>query len=191
MKPFVAAIFTIALLNIPNIHADPPSTPKPDDKSVPGTWQGTLKAGPVELRLAFKISKKPDGSLTATMDSIDQGAKDIPVDEVTWKDPELRMELKKIKGVFEGKATKDFSQIEGTWKQSGQSFPLTIKRVEKATELKRPQEPKKPFPYLEEEVAYDNPRGGDQAGGHLDFSERRRPVSRGLAHCRVRAEYPR
>ncbi|HEV2945968.1 MAG TPA: alpha/beta fold hydrolase [Gemmataceae bacterium] len=168
MKPFVAVLIAAAFLNLPQLFADDPAKPKADSKSVEGTWQGSLKAGVVELRLAFKITKKKDGSLTATMDSIDQGAKDIPVDVVTWKEPDLRMELK-VPGnpVFEGKANKDRTEIEGKWKQSGQTFPLTIKRVEKMTELKRPQEPKKPYPYLEEEVTYDNPRAGVKLAGTL------------------------
>jgi pimeloyl-ACP methyl ester carboxylesterase len=167
MKPFVAALLAVTLLSTPCLFADEPAKPKSDAKSVEGTWQGSLKVGIMELRLAFKISKKPNGSLTATMDSIDQGAKDIPVDDVAWHDPDLKIELKKIGGVFEGKAKKDLSQIEGTWKQSGQSFPLTIKRVEKTTELKRPQEPKKPYPYGEEEVTYDNPRAKLKLAGTL------------------------
>ncbi len=168
MKPFVVLLTAATFLNLPYLFADDPAKPKADVKSVEGTWQGSLKAGAVELRLAFKITKKKDGSLTATMDSIDQGAKDIPVDVVTWKEPDLRMDLK-VPGnpVFEGKANKDLAQIEGKWKQSGQTFPLTIKRGEKMTELKRPQEPKKPYPYLEEEVAYDNPRAGVKLAGTL------------------------
>jgi pimeloyl-ACP methyl ester carboxylesterase len=167
MKLFLGSLFFLGLLNFAQIRADPPAQSKSDNKSVEGTWQGTLKVGAVDLRLAFKIKKKADGSLTATMDSIDQGAKDIPIDDVTWKDPDMKMELKKIGGVFEGKANKDYSQFEGTWKQSGGTWPLTIKRVEKEAELKRPQEPKKPYPYVEEEVTYDNPRAGVKLAGTL------------------------
>jgi len=166
MKPLIAAILVLGL-NLTYLNADPSPQPKPESKSVVGTWQGTLKVGAVELRLAFKIKKKADDSLTATLDSIDQGAKDIPVDTVTWKDPDLKMELKKIGGAFEGKANKDYSQIEGKWTQSGGTWPLTIKRVEKATELNRPQEPKKPYPYTVEEVAYENPRAGVKLAGTL------------------------
>src|SRR5713226_7600427 len=86
----------LSLLQPAFLRADQEPAKKPAGKGIEGTWQGTLKAGVLDLRLAFKISKKPDGSFTATMDSIDQGAKDIPVDEVTWKDPTLRLELKKI-----------------------------------------------------------------------------------------------
>jgi pimeloyl-ACP methyl ester carboxylesterase len=165
----VSTALSIILSLVPPafLRADQEPAKKPAGKGIEGTWQGTLKAGVVDLRLAFKISKKPDGSFTATMDSIDQGAKDIPVDEVTWKDATLRLELKKIKGVFEGKANKDFSEVEGKWQQSGQTFPLTMKRVDKPTEVKRPQEPKKPYPYVEEEVSYDNSRAGVKLAGTL------------------------
>jgi len=169
MQPLIAALLAVSLLSTPCLFADEPSTPKSNTKSVEGIWQGSLKVGVMELRLAFKISKKADGSLTATMDSLDQGAKDIPVDDVTWHDPDLKLELKKIPGtgIFEGKASKDYSEFEGNWKQGGKSFPLTIKRVPKATELKRPQEPKKPYPYVEELITYDNPRAGVKLAGTL------------------------
>jgi pimeloyl-ACP methyl ester carboxylesterase len=160
----------LSLLHPAFLRADQEPAKKPATKGIEGTWQGTLKPSVVDLRrlrLAFNISKKPDGSFTATIDSIDQGAKDIPVDEVTWKDPTLRLELKKINGVFEGKANKDYSEIEGKWQQSGQSFPLTMKRVDKPTEVKRPQEPKMPYPYVEEEVSYDNSRAGVKLAGTL------------------------
>jgi pimeloyl-ACP methyl ester carboxylesterase len=167
MKPFVTAVLVLGLLNLADLYADEASQQEQEVKSVVGTWEGTLNVGAVKLRLAFKIKKKADGSITATMDSIDQGAKDIPVDAVTWKDPDLKIELKKIGGVFEGKANKDYSQFEGKWMQSGGTWPLTIKRVEKATELIRPQEPKKPYPYMDEEVTYDNPRAGVKLAGSL------------------------
>jgi len=43
-----------------------------------GIWQGTLAAGPAKLRLALHISRSPDGRLSGSMDSIDQGAKGLP-----------------------------------------------------------------------------------------------------------------
>ena len=136
---------------------------------IEGIWEGKLKVPGTELRIVFKISKKPDGTLTATLDSPDQGVADIPVEEVTFKDYTLRLEVKSVGGIFEGKVNKDFMIIEGQWKQSGQSLPLTVKKVEKVAEILRPQEPKKPYPYKEEEVKYENKDAGIILAGTLTF----------------------
>jgi len=124
--------------------------------SIEGIWEGKLKVPGTELRIVFKISKNPEGTLTATLDSPDQGATDIPVEEVTFTDNTLRLEIKSAGGVFEGKVSEDFLVIEGEWRQSGQTLPLTVKRVDKAVEILRPQVPKKPYPYIEEEIVYEN-----------------------------------
>jgi len=124
--------------------------------SIEGIWEGQLKVPGTELRIVFNISKNQDGALTATLDSPDQGVTDIPIEEVIFKDNTLHLEVKSAGGIFEGKVNQDFSVIEGEWKQSGQALPLTVKRVDKAVEILRPQEPKKPYPYIEEEVVYEN-----------------------------------
>jgi len=135
--------------------------------SIEGIWQGSLKVPGMELRIVFKISKNPDGTLTATLDSPDQGATDIPVEEVIFIDNSLRLEVKSAGGVFEGKVSEDFLVIEGEWKQSGQTLPLTLKRVDKAVEILRPQVPKKPYPYIEEELVYENKEAGITLVGTL------------------------
>ncbi len=134
---------------------------------IEGIWQGELKVPGTVLRIVFKISKNPDGTLTATLDSPDQGATDIPVEEVIFKDNTLRLEVKSAGGVFEGKVSEDFLVIEGEWKQSGGVFPLTVKRVDKAVEILRPQVPKKPYPYIEEELVYENKDAGISLAGTL------------------------
>ena len=135
--------------------------------SIEGIWEGKLKVPGTELRIVFKISKNPDGTLTATLDSPDQGATDIPVEEVIFIDNTLRLEVKSAGGVFEGKVSEDFLVIEGEWKQSGQTLPLTVKRVDKAVEILRPQVPKKPYPYIEEELVYENKEAGITLAGTL------------------------
>ncbi len=135
--------------------------------SIEGIWEGKLKVPGGELRIVFKISKNPDGTLTATLDSPDQGAIDFPVEEVIFKDDTLRLEVKSMGAVFEGKVSEDFLVIEGDLKQSGQTLPLTVKRVDKAIEILRPQVPKKPYPYIEEELVYDNKEAGITLAGIL------------------------
>jgi len=134
---------------------------------IEGIWEGKLEVLGTELRIVFSISKNPDGALTATMDSPDQGVTGIPVEEAIFKDNTLRLEVKSAGGVFEGKVSEDFLVIEGEWRQSGQAFPLTVKRVDKAVEVLRPQEPKRPYPYIEKKVAYTNLKAGVKLGGTL------------------------
>src|SRR5688572_33461350 len=77
-------------------------------KSLEGLWAGTLKTGVVDLRLVFKITKK-DGAFAGAMDSIDQGAKAIPIETIEIKDDVVTLKLKTIGGVFEGKLKEDGS----------------------------------------------------------------------------------
>jgi len=135
--------------------------------SIEGIWEGKLKVPGTEIRIVFKISENPDGVLTATLDSPDQGATDIPIEEVIFKDNTLRLEVKSVGAVFEGKISEDFLVIEGELKQSGQAFPLIVNRVDKAVEILRPQVPKKPYPYIEKKVAYTNLKSGVKLVGIL------------------------
>lgn len=148
--------------------------PAAADKGLEGIWQGTLEAGGAKVRLVFHISKK-DGKRLATLDSPDQGVKGIPLDEVEDKDGRVRLGLKKGGFAFEGKLKPDGSALEGDWKQAGKSFPLTLRRVEKAPEVARPQHPKKPYPYQEEEVAFENKKAGVKFAAALTLPRGRGP----------------
>ncbi|HVP35996.1 MAG TPA: alpha/beta fold hydrolase [Terriglobales bacterium] len=136
------------------------------DQNAEGNWLGTLSFSGTELRVVFKIVKSPEGKLTATMDSPDQGAKDIPVDEVVFQNGHLSLSLKAIAGGFEGDMKDDLT-IEGQWSQGGMSLPLTLKRTDKVPEAARPQEPKQPYPYDEKEVVYENKKAGIELAGTL------------------------
>jgi pimeloyl-ACP methyl ester carboxylesterase len=58
--------------------------------------------------------------------------------------------------------------MTGTWKQGNGSLPLTFRRVDKVVlAAPRPQEPKKPYPYAEEEVTYENKAGASKLAGTL------------------------
>jgi pimeloyl-ACP methyl ester carboxylesterase len=137
------------------------------DKDVEGVWQGKLEISGMELRIVFKISRAEDGSLSATMDSPDQGAKDMPVDDVIVKQDSLIIDMKSIGGRYEGKIDNEIKQIDGTWRQSGYVLPLVLEHSEKKPEVKRPQEPKKPYPYEEEDVSYENTDTGIKLAGTL------------------------
>jgi pimeloyl-ACP methyl ester carboxylesterase len=143
-------------------------------KGVEGLWQGTLKVPGGELRVVFHIAKAADGKLTATLDSPDQGARGIAVEECTFRNGKLTLAVKTISGGYEGTLKND-STIEGAWKQAGMSLPLQLKRIEKLEEARRPQEPKKPYPYKEEEVSVENKAAGITLAGTLTEPETGNP----------------
>ncbi len=145
-----------------------------ENKGIEGVWMGTLKVSLAELRVVFKINREEDGSLVAKMDSPDQGAENIPVDKVTFENGNLHLESKVIQGSYDGKMTADDS-IDGTWQQGGLSFPLVIKRIDEAPKLHRPQEPKKPYPYIEEEISYENEKAGIKLAGTLTLPRSGQP----------------
>jgi hypothetical protein len=97
-------------------------------EQIAGDWEGTLNAGGVPLRQVLHISAAKDGTLTATMDSVDQGADGIPVSAVTLSDSKLKLTLDTIHGVYTGAVNKDATEIDGTWSQ-GTPLALNFKRA--------------------------------------------------------------
>ena len=97
-------------------------------QDIVGDWKGTLRAGGAELRLIVHITKADDGSLKATMDSIDQGAKGIPVSSISLKDSKLSFTSAAVHGSYDGTVNEDATEIKGTWSQ-GTPLPLDFTRA--------------------------------------------------------------
>jgi pimeloyl-ACP methyl ester carboxylesterase len=95
---------------------------------IEGNWEGNLDAGLVKLRVILHVTKK-DGTLSATLDSPDQGATGLAIDSISLNEDRVRFEMKSLNAGFEGKLAKDGSQINGDWDQGGQSLPLVFKRL--------------------------------------------------------------
>ena len=135
-------------------------------------WEGKLEIGAgLSLRIVVHVGKTADGKLMATMDSPDQGAKGLKVDTVTLDKTTLAFEMKTVLGKYEGKLNAEGTEATGTWTQAGNAFPLTLKKTDKVTELRRPQTPKGPFPYKVVEVSYPNKPGGVTLAGTLTEPE--------------------
>ena len=97
-------------------------------QDVTGTWNGLLVVPNGQLRIVFHISAADNG-FTATMDSPDQGAYDIPVTSVTYEGEEVRITMTEIDLVYTGKLTsKNKDLIDGTLVQMGQTFEMDLKR---------------------------------------------------------------
>jgi hypothetical protein len=135
--------------------------------SLEGAWLGTLKVSAVELRIVFHFSVKPDGSLSGTLDSPDQGAAGIALTRIAVEKERVTVEVSTIGGRYEGTLNPDGSEMSGKWMQGGAALDLVMKRVKEVPKVVRPQEPKKPYPYLDEEVTYQNTKAGFTLAGTL------------------------
>jgi len=147
--------------------AGPTDNPAGPADSLAGTWEGTLQIQGIELRLVFHIERAADGSYSATLDSPDQGASGIPVSKVTFSGSVVSLTSAAVSGVFEGKIAEDGATIDGEWRQRGTVLPLIVTRVDHVTAAARPQEPKPPYPYDEEQVRYPNVEAGIELAGTL------------------------
>lgn len=135
-------------------------------QDISGKWNGILKVQGIQLRLVFNISQTEKG-YRATMDSPDQRALGIPVTSAKFENSILKLEVSNAGIKYEGTLNKENVFI-GTFKQSGQSFPLTLtkNKIEKAI-VRRPQEPSKPYPYYSEEVKFENTKDNIVLAGTL------------------------
>lgn len=125
-------------------------------QSIEGDWHGALEVQGIKLRLVFHITKEGD-ALKATMDSPDQGANGIPVQEVKFEDNTLSVSMPNLGLTYSGTPNEDFTEITGDFQQATIKMPLNLSRQqEEAQVLNRPQEPQKPYPYYEEEVTFKN-----------------------------------
>lgn len=121
-----------------------------------GIWEGKLDVGAIKLRLVFRITIGEDGAASATIDSPDQGAFGLPVDDVSFEEGKVKLAMRALAATYEGTPDAEWSKLAGRFTQAGHALPLDLARVEAATERARPQTPKPPFPYEEHEVEYRN-----------------------------------
>jgi hypothetical protein len=91
-----------------------------------GTWEGTLE-GP-GLRLVLKMSNDAGGA-KAVLISLDQDGTEIPVSAIDQRDSKLKLLVKMVGGQYEAEINKEGSELNGTWTQGGNNFPLKLKKA--------------------------------------------------------------
>jgi len=121
-------------------------------QDISGSWKGVLKVQTNELPIVFNISEN-EGVFISTMDSPSQGAMGIATDNTAFIDNILTIDMSKFGINYVG--TFDGTSIVGTFTQGGTpiSLDLTPGKYEVAA---KQQEPKKPYPYLSEEIVFNN-----------------------------------
>ena len=149
-KLFVNISIVAIILNAPVVGED--------KRSVEGKWLGSLKAG-VELRIGIVVERNGD-DYRVYMISFDQVPSPIPAENATFNGTTLKFSIPALKASISGTVSADGQLIKGVFIQ-GLPLPLNLTRVDDFPQPNRPQTPKPPFPYMAEEVTYENHETGD------------------------------
>jgi len=98
-------------------------------------WAGTLDTGAAKLRLVLKLAPLPDDpeQWTGRLDSLDQHAANLPLDEIVRTAKRLDFEMDGIRASFESTAV-SADRITGIWRQSGGTWPLVFERMGEAAD---------------------------------------------------------
>ena len=100
-------------------------------QDIAGEWHGSIEVpNDAPLRLALHIARDGSVGIKATIDSIDEGGMDLPIDSIAAGDSTMKFEMKTIGGTYQGKIAADGSSIMGSWSQDGAVWPLTWYRGE-------------------------------------------------------------
>lgn len=129
-----------------------------------GSWSGKLKVGAMSLTIILHL-EQADGYVKVSLDSPDQGAKGISGSKEYLSDDSLAVKVESLGANYRARL-KD-GKLDGTFSQSGMSFPLVMTRG--VTEVKRPQMPQLPYPYETEEVTFKNEADGATLAGTLTW----------------------
>jgi pimeloyl-ACP methyl ester carboxylesterase len=177
MKKIFTLFKTLGLLFLMMISFQSFSQDKELIGKIKGSWSGKMKVGAAELTLVINITPDEKDNFVVTIDSPDQGVKGIATSKVTVTRDSLIVKSSTLNGTYLGAFDENFSTLTGQWKQSGMTFPLDLLHSFANYSVKRPQEPKPSYPYLEKEVIVKNVKANVELAGTLTMPEKGGPFT--------------
>ncbi len=110
-------------------------------QNIAGSWQGTLQAGPQNVRIVFKIAMEND-KLKATLYTVDQPSAPMAT-TITRDGSTVKITVPGVNGKYEGKLSADGNSIVGTFTQ-GAPLALDLARATPETAWAIPEPPPPP-----------------------------------------------
>lgn len=129
-------------------------------QTVIGSWQGAILVRGNQIHINFHIQNDSNG-YSATMDSPDQKAYGILCNQTRLEEDSLKISIALVNGGYAGKWN-GADQIDGVLLQGPIRLPLVLTRMKEVNVSKdpattdKPQTPHPPYPYLTEEIGYEN-----------------------------------
>lgn len=146
--------------SLPLTLAPGTAAPMPVVAGLDGAWDGVLDlGGGRQLHLTLHVRTGRNGT-AAWLDSVDQLSYGLTVNDLRREGDKIGFDLTALHAGFAGVLGGSGASLAGQWTQGGRSLPVTFTLRApgaEAPKLIRPQTPVKPYPYREEEVAFDDP----------------------------------
>jgi hypothetical protein len=117
------------------------------------SWYGELNVSSTTLPITLKIEKQIDTTIIL-MGSPAQTKQMFSVTKQRFTEDSILFTIKSLSVVFRGKYNEAKDTIFATFKQGFLLENLTLVKTQELYEIKRPQEPKPPYPYIEEELSF-------------------------------------
>ena len=125
-------------------------------QDISGDWNGEAKRGEKLITFVFKIEKE-NSKYSSTMSVPTFRVSGIKPSTTTFIDGKLLIDGSNVGMNYKGIFNMESQQFEGTYKEGGLEMILNLKKgAIKIEDLRRPQEPVKPYPYYEEDVVFKN-----------------------------------
>ena len=95
-----------------------------------GTWEGSVSVPGSELKIAVTLRQVSGAAWSGTIDIPAQGARDMPLGNVTVAGSDVSFALPVLPGspTFKGTLSADGGSITGTFAQAGQTAPFRLQR---------------------------------------------------------------
>lgn len=130
---------------------------------IDGKWWGRLEVPGQGLTIGFEILAN-DGK--GFLEVKEQGAKGIPIQVKKATADSLEISISAIGASYTGVRVAE-DKIDGTFSQNGMKLALSLQPGE--IPVNRPQTPQPPYPYLTEEVTFENAADGAVLSGTLTY----------------------
>ncbi len=142
-------------------------TPRPMDLPEPLIYQGALSGPFGKLDMTFVFGKTPGGHWVAHVDVPMQGLQGFPLINVRREEDRFTGDMAVVPGAsIDAQLVDDGKRLTGRFRQGQFDLAMDFARTEQYAPqtIRRPQEPKPPFPYTEEQVEIVTPAGHALAG---------------------------
>jgi uncharacterized protein len=136
----IVSTLPVVCVTAAQTHAPTPAHGAAQVHAIEGNYTGTLQAGEAQLHLILHLTKSVNGSLHATLDSLDQSVYAIEASSISFSSSTLKLEVASVGAHFEGKISADHQLIEGQWMQGNASLPLVFHRQAAKAGTRMPSE---------------------------------------------------